>query len=237
MDRMPDYRASVVIPIRDEDWSVIARIKTEFHTDGRYEVIVVDDGSSVPYPYPTVLRLDPPMGYGAALKAGIRAATCPVIVTMDGDGQHSVEDVNRLVDFFTYFDVDMVIGDRRLKESGLRLWGRKCLNWTATLMTGQWIPDLNSGLRVFKRQIMMGYFPILSDKFSFTTSSTLSMLSDRYHVDWLPIKVIPRQFGLSKVQVWSDGWWTLRLILYIGLALRTRKLRQWLRPLWQWTRA
>jgi len=234
---MSNYRASVVIPIRDEDWAIIAKLKTDLHTAGGYEVIVVDDGSVTPYPYPTVLRLDPPVGYGAALKLGIQTATCPIIVTMDGDGQHSVEDVNRLVDFFTYFDADMVIGDRRLKERGLRLCGRKFLNWTATLFTGRWIPDLNSGLRVFKRQIMLGYFPILSDKFSFTTSSTLSMLADGYKVDWLPIKVSPRKFGLSKVHVWSDGWRTLKLIIWIGLALRTRWLRQWLRPLWAWTRA
>lgn len=234
---MPDYRASVVIPIRDEDWATIAKIKTDLNTAGGYEVIVVDDGSVTPYPYPVVLRLDPPVGYGAALKCGIQRATCPIVVTMDGDGQHGVTDVGRLVDFRDYFDADMVIGDRRLKEHGVRLWGRKCLNWIATLMTGRWIPDLNSGLRVFKRQIMLGYFPILSDKFSFTTSSTLSMLADRYVVDWLPIKVAPRQCGLSKVQVWSDGWRTLKLIIWIGLALRTRWLRQWLRPLWRWARA
>lgn len=234
MDRLPDRLISLVIPVRDEPPEVVRalldQLKVCHFPSFMREVIVVDDGSKTPCPYATI-RHEINRGYGAALKSGITIARGELIATLDGDGQHTLYDIQRLLDFFIYFQpVDMVIGDRRLKDEGMRLVGRKGLNWTATLFAGRWIPDLNSGMRIFKRKIAVGYFPILSDRFSFTTSLTLSMLTDGYQVDWLPIKVLPRAYGESKVALWQDGWRTLKLIIYLGLALRTRALRQWLRP-------
>lgn len=230
---------SVVIPVRDESKEVVANLKYTLETLQAYdfpsymrEVIVVDDGSKTPIPQATI-RFDEPRGYGAALKAGIQRATGTLILTMDGDAQHSAWDAARLLDFFCYFPENaMVIGDRRLKERGKRLWGRKGLNWIASLFAHKWIPDSNSGLRIFRREVAMSYLPILSDQFSFTTSLTLSMLADGYQVDWLPIRVAPRWQGSTKVRVWRDGWRTLKLIVWIGLALNTRSLRRWLRPVW-----
>ena len=93
---------------------------------------VIDDGSQPPHPDATI-RFDHNRGYGAALKKGLECSRSEYVVTMDGDGQHEIEDVVRLVDFVERFpECAMVIGDRRLKEVGLRLWGRKILNWTAS---------------------------------------------------------------------------------------------------------
>ena len=227
---MPDYTdrlITLVIPVKDEAREVIAGVVFKAQAHG-WRVIVVDDGSLLPVKLASI-RFEVPRGYGAAIKAGVRAATTDFVATMDGDGQHTAWDVKRLEDFLVYFKPDMVIGDRRLKEHGIRLWGRKVLNWTATLFAGRWIPDLNSGSRIFRRSIALGYEPILSDRFSFTTSLTLSMLADHYAVDWLPIKVWPRQHGATRVKLWQDGLRTLWLICWIGLALRTRRIRGWMR--------
>jgi glycosyltransferase involved in cell wall biosynthesis len=229
---MPDYTdrlITLVIPVKDEAREVVADVVFTAQAHG-WRVLVVDDGSIVPCKLASI-RFETSRGYGAAIKAGVRASKTDFVATMDGDGQHTAWDVKRLEDFLVYFKPDMVIGDRRLKEHGVRLWGRKVLNWTASVFARKWINDLNSGMRIFRRSIALGYEPILSDRFSFTTSITLSMLEDGYYVDWLPIKVWPRQSGQSRVKLWQDGLRTLWLILYIGLALRTRKVRGWLRRL------
>ena len=219
---------TVVIPVRDEDHRVLVGLLYDLKKYG-YQTIVVDDASQQAV-VEARIRFETPRGYGAALKAGIDKASTDLICTMDGDGQHTAWDVKRLEDFMVYFPHNaMVIGDRRLKERGKRLWGRKALNWTASVFARRWINDLNSGLRIFQRQVALGYAPILSDGFSFTTSLTLAMLADRYPVDWLPIKVHPRRYGQTKVRLWRDGWRTLKAIVWIGGALRTRKLRAWLR--------
>lgn len=220
---------TVVIPVKDEEHATLVQTLYDLDKHG-YPVVVVDDGSKVPV-VGADIRFETSRGYGAALKAGIHFAGTDLICTMDGDGQHTAWDVKRLEDFMIYFSHQaMVIGDRRLKETSWKRYiGRKVLNWLASGFANRWIPDLNSGLRIFRRNVAEGYFPILCDGFSFTTSLTMSMLTDHYSVDWLPIKVLPRKHGRSHVRLWRDGWITLRTILYIGSALRTRKLRGWMR--------
>lgn len=230
---MSRRRVSVVIPVKDESLESLHEILTVATTDKwhdrqyEWETLIVDDGSRVPFPGAT-LRFMSSQGYGAALKAGIRKAHGEWIVTADGDGQHRWRDIQRLVEFMEEFPENaMVIGNRRLKESTLkRLLGRKVLNIVASLFAGKWIADLNSGLRIFRKDVAMGYFPILSNGFSFTTTLTLAMLADNYRVDWLPIRVLERQKGQSHVKVWSDGFRTLWAILWIGGALRTRGVRR-----------
>ena len=235
---MANHLTTIILPVKDEHHPTLVKLLYDLERYG-YQTIVVDDGSTE-LVTGSDIRFDPPgRGYGAALKAGIDQATTDLIATMDGDGQHTAWDVKRLEDFFLYFcnsydgqshQLDMVIGDRRLRERGRRWVGRKVLNFVASLFAWRWIPDLNSGLRIFRRSVVTGYQPILCNGFSFTTSLTLSMLTDGYQVDWLPIKVHPRRQGQSKVRPWRDGWVTLKTILLIGIALRTRKLRMFMRP-------
>lgn len=219
---------SVVIPSYNEEHSAIDRIVAELKKF-QIEVIVVDDGSD--NPYPSAIKHGCNYGYGAALLTGIKSATRPLIITMDGDSQHSVGDVvNLYIAWRMMKTCDMLIGSRRLKyESWIRMWGRKGLNWIASLVTGTYFQDLNSGMRMFRRDVAVGYAPILCKQFSFTTSITISMLCDGYRVETFPINVEERKHGKSHVKVVKDGLVTLYYILRIGIALRTRGLRSWLR--------
>ena len=231
---------TVVIPVKNESHETLVKLLYDLDQHG-YPVILVDDGSTTPV-VGADIRFEPPgRGYGAALKAGIDKASTDLVVTMDGDGQHTAWDVKRLEDFFCYFAtswkpglgrarLDMVVGDRRLVEKSLlRFLGRKSLNWLASLFAGRYINDLNSGLRIFRRSIALSYQPILCDTFSFTTSLTLAMIADGYNVDFLPVKVGIRKTGVSHVKLWHDGWVTLKYICWIGFACRTRNLRAMLR--------
>lgn len=222
---MPRPLTTAVIPVKDEEPQTLVKLLDDLTQHG-FATVVVDDGSQAPVAGAAIRFLPPGRGYGAALKAGIDRAATELVCTIDGDGQHAATDVKRLEEFLCYFPENaMVIGDRRLRERGKRLWGRKALNWTASLFARRWVNDLNSGLRIFRRAIALGYFPILSNGFSFTTSLTLAMLADGYRVDWLPVKVHPRRHGQTKVRLWRDGWRTLKVMVWIGMALRTRRIR------------
>jgi len=218
---------SVVIPVFQENHEIIKRTVEELKLLGA-EVIVVDDGSAIPYP--ESIKHGTNFGYGAALMTGIKNATRELILTMDGDSQHTAEEANKLYKAFQLMDADMLVGVRRLKkESFIRFVGRKALNWTASLFCGYWLNDLNSGCRIFKRSISIGYFPILCKRFSFTTSITISMLCDGYRVEFFPIKVFDRVHGKTRVKLFRDGLVTLYYIVRNSIALRTRKLRGFLR--------
>lgn len=215
---------SVIIPCFQEDHDTIKRTVAELESIGA-EVIVVDDGSKDPYP--TAIKHGSNYGYGSALMTGIKNATRDIIATADGDGQHTVSEIVKLYHAYKLIgDADMVVGVRRLKyESPVRFLGRKAINILASIICFYWLPDLNSGLRIFKRDTSIGYFPILCKRFSFTTSLTLSMLCDGYKVEFFPIKVLDRKFGKSRVKLFKDGIVTIYYILRNGFALRTRKIR------------
>ena len=220
---------SIIIPIYFESKEVVERLYNECKSMGA-EVIIVDDGDTTQLDVEK-LTYTPHRGYGYAIKQGIKAATRPVVCTLDGDGQHSVDDAWKLWTMYCMIpDIKMVVGTRwGLNEPLLRQLGRKVLNFIATCWAGHYLIDLNSGMRIFDRKLTLDYEPILCDTFSFTTSITISMVTDGYKVAWFPIDVKPRACGKSKVRVIQDGLVTLWYILTIGFALRTRRLRSWLR--------
>ena len=221
---------SIIIPCYEEDHAGLSKLSSELKSLGA-EVIIIDDGSKDPYP--DSIKHGANFGYGSALMTGIKNATRDLIITADGDLQHDVSEIVKIYHAFKLMcDVDMVIGVRRLKnEKFIRFIGRKFLNWTASIVCTYFLPDLNSGLRIFKRSVVMGYFPILCRRFSFTTSLTISMMCDGYKVEFFPIKLLERSHGKSRVKVIRDGAVTLWYILKLGFALRTRKLRGFFRSL------
>lgn len=228
-DVAPLSEVSVVIPCFNENHQVLSKLEQELQDLGA-EVVIVDDGSKTPYP--TFVWHPVNQGYGQSVMTGIDWASRSVIITMDGDGQHRAQDAVNLVQVWRMLDVDMIIGARRLNyEKPIRMWGRKILNFIASLFTGIYMCDLNSGMRIFKKKIAVGYFPILCRTFSFTTSITMSYMCDNYKVEWFPIKVLQRPCGKSHVKLVKDGLITLYFILRIGIALRTRRIRAWLRRL------
>ena len=219
---------SICVPVKNENHETLDRLYSELTALGA-EVVIVDDGSK--NPYPRAIKHGISQGYGSALMTGIVNSTRNIILTADGDGQHTVSEIVKLYHAYKLIgDADMVIGVRKLKhEKLLRFLGRKFLNWTASLLCTRWISDLNSGARIFKRELVLGYFPILCRTFSFTTSLTISMMADGYNVEFFPIKVEDRSHGKSHVNVIKDGWVTLYYIIRNSVALRTRSLRRILR--------
>jgi hypothetical protein len=96
----------------------------------------------------------------------------------------------------------MVVGARTAENVHIP-WARRPGKWILTKLAeriaGQPIADLNSGLRAFRRECVTQYFPILPDRFSFTTTVTLAYLADDYRVTYHPIEYYRRR-GTSKIR-------------------------------------
>ena len=150
-------------------------------------------------------------GYGASLKTGSRAAQGDLVVFFDADGQHDPIDLALLLQGLG--NADMVVGARQgiLHTRAWRVPGKWLLCGLANYLVGQRIPDLNSGFRVIRRQVLLQYLHLCPNRFSFTTTLTMALFAENHDVNYVPISIRPRH-GRSTVNV-STGFETLLLLL------------------------
>ncbi len=201
---------SVVIPAYNEAGMVGAQIESVRDVmDGAgypYELIVVDDGSqdetgNIVRQHDAILVSKKyNRGYGAALKTGIAAAKYDWILIIDADGTYPVESIPQLLQSLP--DFDMVVAARTGKHVHIPLI-RRPMKWVlgrlANYLAGHPIPDLNSGLRVFRKSLAQRFEHLLPSGFSFTSTITMSLLLNDYRVLYIPIDYHKR-VGLSKVR-------------------------------------
>ena len=200
---------SVIIPAFNEEAGVGLQVESvrrvlRAHAI-THEIIVVDDGSidrtaeAARFARARVLRHVNNRGYGASLKTGIIAAKYECIAITDADGTYPAEEIPILLGKLDM--ADMVVGSRTgatVHIPWVRKPGKLVLGWLANRIAGRAIPDLNSGLRIFRRDCAIQYFPVLSNQFSFTSTITLALLADDYQVIYSPIDYYPR-IGRSKI--------------------------------------
>jgi glycosyltransferase involved in cell wall biosynthesis len=219
---------SLVIPVYNERESIERTLREiqerlEEASDAiRHELIVVDDGSNdgteevlKDWPGIRLVTNEFNRGYGAALKAGIRRAKGEIIGITDADGTYPNRMIPDLYEKMKADGADMIVAARtrgKVKIPLVRRPAKMVLNLLANYLTGRRIPDLNSGLRLFRREHALRYFKIISDGFSFTTTLTLAMLVNDYSVIFEPIEYAARA-GRSKIRPLRDTFNFLILIL------------------------
>lgn len=224
---------SIVIPACNEQDGVGAVAETVarvLNGEGiTHEVIVVDDGSTdgtsdaARKAGARVIRHEMNRGYGAAIKTGIRGAEHDVIVITDADGTYPADRIPDLLHRLEQYD--MVVGARsgdRVHIPLIRRPAKWLLGKLANYVAGMRIPDLNSGLRAFRRADALALFPTLPDGFSLTTTITMATLMDGGNVSYIPINYHPRK-GRSKIHPIRD---TLNFFMLVSrLALHFRPMK------------
>lgn len=222
---------SIVIPAYNETEAIgptleqIQAVMVDARLEG--EIIVVDDGSTdgtadeaARHPQVRLIRHPQNKGYGAALKTGIRQARHDTIVILDADGTYPSEMIPRLA--AEIGPHDMAVGARTGAEVHVPLVRRPAkwaLNRLANYLSGMEIPDLNSGMRAFKRDVAMRFFRLLPSGFSFTTSLTLALLTNDYNVVYIPVNYYQRT-GRSKIRPIRDTINFSSLVVRVVLSFR-----------------
>jgi glycosyltransferase involved in cell wall biosynthesis len=211
---------SIIIPAYNEERGLdraLGRLMPVAR-EKRYEVIVIDDGSTdttaavAERHGAKVVSHQGNKGYGAALKTGIRSASHELVLMMDSDGQHDPSMIAALLQEMHRYD--MVVGARR-KMVGIRAPGKKLLSMVANFLSGVKIPDLNSGLRVFRKSAIKSFLHFCPNGFSFTTTITLAYLREGYSVKYVPIDVEKRIGRASTVAFLRDGYGAFMLIVRV----------------------
>jgi glycosyltransferase involved in cell wall biosynthesis len=223
---------TVVLPCYNERDHVeleIKRIRAALEAAGMtYELLCIDDGSTdgtrevlqAVDGIRTVL-LPRNQGSGTARRIGTQQARGRVVVWTDADMTYPNELIPELVAQLddTY---DQVVGARRT-EAGTYKLARVPAKWAirklASFLTSTDIPDLNSGLRAFKRSVAQPYLRLLPAGFSCVTTITLAFLSNGHQVKYVPIDYFKRA-GRSKFHPFTDAYnyllQVLRMVMYFN---------------------
>jgi len=220
---------TILIPCYNEEKAIQGVIKNVervmSQTDYQYEILIVDDNStdksveliSQEIKLNDKIRLIKRKinrGSGASRKTGTREAKGDIIVMLDGDGTYNHEDIPKLLDYFPEYD--QVNGARTTEEGTykmLRFSAKWLIRKLAIYLSGYQIPDLNTGLKAFKKDIMKKYLWVIPDGFSCVTTMTLAFLTNGYNVKYIPTKYFER-IGDSKFHPIKD---TLR---YLNTVIR-----------------
>jgi len=221
---MSDIKYSMVIPVYNEEASVekvLNEVKEALNQlDAPYEIIVVNDNSTdksmdivKQHGGIRIINHEINRGYGASIKSGVNAAKSNTIIIIDADGTYPASEIPKLVNYTDSYD--LVSSARVGKDVSIpliRRFGKFFLHRLINFLSGQHIPDMNSGLRVFKKDVFMKYASLCPSGFSISTTLLLACLHNGHPVKFVPINYLPRK-GRSKIKIFRDGFNFVLLIL------------------------
>jgi glycosyltransferase involved in cell wall biosynthesis len=201
----------------------------------QWQLILVDDGSTdatgsvlsnfAGHPDLLILRHKVNQGYGAALKTGIRRANTSYVVTLDADGQHKLDDLDLMWEVLHAQDADMVIGKRILNKSQGSY--RRLGKWLIRKITGLILPlhirDLNSGLKMYRTRPLLRYLDLCPSSMAFSDVITLVFLNQGQRVVEVPVQVMERAGGKSKINTFT-AFTTMLEIVNIAMVLKPLRI-------------
>lgn len=142
-------------------------------------------------------------GYGAAIKSAIQACETEYLITIDADGQHRIEDVEKLFRLAKEKDADMIVGSRKGTKAATRMRavGKSIIRFTAKLMLTVPVHDINSGMKIYRTDLAKQYLYLTPNNMPYSDIITLIFISNRHLVLEEPILVKDRLKGESTIGI------------------------------------
>ena len=201
---------SLIIPVYNEAGAVEDIIRRcDSVLDGGYEILVVDDGSTdatpgilkkINLPSLKVIRHIKNTGNGASIMTGVEHARGDWIATIDADDTYRPEDIPRLFENVQSEGADMIVGYRRDLMDGpfFHRTARNLLRRFAEICSGQSIEDINSGLRICRKELIQKYSNLYPNRFSLHIVLMVCAGKEQANILYEPIAYGPR-IGISKL--------------------------------------
>ncbi|MDN5848669.1 MAG: glycosyltransferase family 2 protein [Nitrococcus sp.] len=231
---VPATRAAtlgIVLPAKNESGALpelLDRLRSVYPNS---EILLIDDGSTDATARlarehgASVISRPYSMGNGAAIKAGARAVNAEIIISMDADGQHKPEDVEKLLAKLDE-GYDMVVGarDHGSQASFWRGIANRLYNSLASLLVGHRIEDLTSGFRAVQAAKFREFLYLLPNGFSYPTTITMAFFRAGYSVAYVPVEARKRNGHASHIRPLRDGARFLLIIFKVAILYSPLKI-------------
>jgi glycosyltransferase involved in cell wall biosynthesis len=214
-------KVCVLIPSYNES-ETIASLVTQIVAKG-LDVMVIDDGSVdktaeiAMKSGASVFRHEKNKGKGASLKEGFRRILekdYDAAIVMDGDNQHSPDDIPRFIDAAGQPDVDLIIGNRMSASHGmppLRRATNRFMSRLISMICKQDIPDSQCGFRLIKRNVLKEFNPV-SSNFEIESETIIQAYHKGFNISSIPVQTIYAK-QRSQINPFVDA---IRFFRYIG---------------------
>jgi glycosyltransferase involved in cell wall biosynthesis len=226
-----DWRAvcAAVIPCLNEGVAIgplVDAVRRQVRT-----VFVIDDGSGDDTSLrareagAVVLKHGVTQGKGSALQSGwtrAREQGFRWVLTMDGDGQHSAEDIPVFLRCAESTAAALVVGNRMDQAAQMpmvRRWANRWMSWQLSRLSGRPLPDSQCGFRLMNLQDW-ARLPILATHFEIESEVLFRFATARLPIAFVPIQVIYKE-EQSKIHAGRD---TVRWLRWLRRARRDNHL-------------
>lgn len=228
---------SIVIPARNEEGAIPSTL-SHLHLELSlreipHEVIVVDDGSTdrtwevlskaaaeIPEVRPVMNRgLN---GFGRAIQLGLSQMRGDAVVIMMADESDDCRDVVRYWNTLNE-GYDCVFGSRFLRGGGVidypwvKLVLNRAFNFFIRVLFRIKLNDTTNAFKAYRRSVIQGINPILSQHFNLTVELPLKAIVRGYSWKVIPITWKNRRFGVAKLKISEMGSRYLFICLYVWL--------------------
>jgi glycosyltransferase involved in cell wall biosynthesis len=225
-DAPPSTRLSVVIPVYNEEKTIVQVLDRVARLPFVWEVLVVDDGSKdgtrdrlrayrpPDHPRFTIHFQPQNRGKGAAVRTGFSMARGDIVVVQDADLELNPDDLGPLYRLVSERTSDVAFGSRFLRRDARRwslsLLANKILTSLTCFVINQRITDMETCYKMFRAEVLRRVH-LRSDSFGFEPEVTIKVARLGYRIRETAVDYIPRREG-KKIN-WKDGFAALWHIL------------------------
>jgi len=223
-------KLSIVIPIYNEEKTLMTILEKVRAQEINKEIILVDDGStdgtreilkSLDYPEVRIFLHKENQGKGAALRTGFAEATGDIIIIQDADLEYNPEEYGYLIKPIQNGVADVVYGARFLggPHRVLYFWhycGNKLLTLITNILFNINLNDMETCYKVFRKEALEGV-SIISNRFGFEPEITARMVKSKQRIYEVPISYFGRTYAEGKKITWKDGIVALYTLLKFRL--------------------